>query len=134
MNRIRAFVLLSAATMFPLASSLMAEQQMSAKVPFAFSAGKQWLPAGEYLIDHQGAFLKLEKRDDHQSVSLIARPGEPSRDGRNFLAFDDVDGVHSLRRVVTTDATNSVELPAPRAKKSARHMEYQQLRVSESTR
>jgi hypothetical protein len=131
MNRIRTFVLLSAAAMFPLASSLMAEQQLSANVPFAFSVGNRLLPAGEYRIARHGAFLQIEKRDDHRSVTLVASPGEPSHDGRNFLSFDDADGVLSLRRVVTADAATSVELDASRTKKKAAQMEHQRAQVDE---
>jgi len=119
MNRIRIAVLLSAATMLPLASNLVAEPPVVAKVPFAFSVGDRNLPAGEYRIEHHGAFLHIENRLDHRLVILIANPGEPSHDGRSFLSFEDLNGVRRLRGVATPDATGSVELPASRAAKQA---------------
>lgn len=124
MNRIRIVVLFSSAAMFPLASNLVAEQQVAAKVPFAFSVAGQNLPAGEYRIDHQGAFLCIENRQHHRLVTLIANPGDSSHDGRTFLSFETVDGVRRLRGVATPEAIGSVDLPASRQGKLAREAEH----------
>jgi hypothetical protein len=120
MNRIRIVVLLSSAAMLSLASNLVGEQPVAAKVPFAFSVADRNLPAGEYRIEHRGAFLCIENRLDHRLVTLIANPGEPSYDGRSFLSFETVNGVRRLRSVSTPDAEGSVELIAPTPGKHVR--------------
>ena len=125
MNRIGVFALLSAATMFPLASSLVAEQQLNAKVPFAFSVANRILPAGEYLIRQDGSFLRIENLDDFQSATLISIPGERSADGRAYLSFDEVNGVHFLRGVSTQDDRRSVEVPRSKARELARQAREQ---------
>jgi hypothetical protein len=99
-----------AATMFSLTSSLIAQQPLKANVPFDFSVAGSVLPAGEYRIDHQGAFLRIEKRDDHRTMTLLAVPGEPSANGSSFLSFDHLNGNFILRRVVTPYAVNSLDL------------------------
>jgi hypothetical protein len=116
MKRIAVFALLSAATMFPLASRLVAEQPIHANVPFAFSIANRNLPAGEYSIQRHGWFLSIEDRNSHRMVTVVAPPGERSKDGRSFLSFDDVNGVLFLRRVTTPEAASSVELAAARTK------------------
>jgi hypothetical protein len=110
MKHIPNFALFLAATLFSLASSLVAQQPLKANVPFDFSVAGQMLPAGEYRIDHQGAFLRIEKRDEHRTMTLLAIPGEPSVNGSSFLSFDKVNGTFALRRVVTPYAVNSLDL------------------------
>jgi hypothetical protein len=125
MNRIGVFAVLSAATMFPLASSLVAEQPLHANVPFEFSVANRNLPAGEYRIEHHGGFLSIENQDTLRTVMLIATPGESSKDGRSFLSFEEVNGVLFLRRVATPDARSSVEIAASKTRKQAREKELQ---------
>ncbi len=110
MKRIPTFALFLAATMFSLTSSLIAQQPLKANVPFDFSVADQVMPAGEYRIDHQGAFLRIEKRDEHRTMTLLAIQGEPSANGSSFLSFDKVNGTYALRRVVTPYAVNSLDL------------------------
>ena len=131
MNRIGVFAVLSAATMFPLASSLVAEQPLHANVPFEFSVAHRNLPAGEYRIEHHGAFLSIENQDTLRMVTLIATPGELSKDGRSFLSFEEVNGVLFLRRVATPDAQSSVEIAASKTRKQARTMELQGLSMDD---
>jgi hypothetical protein len=131
MNRIGVLALLLAATIFPLASNLVAEQPLSAKVPFAFSVANRNLPAGEYRIERHGVFLSIEDRDYHRMVTLIANPGERSEDGRSFLSFDEVNGVRFLRRVTTPSVSSSAELAAPRTNKLARAAEHHQRSMDE---
>jgi len=125
MNRIGVFAVLLAATMFPLASSLVAEQPLHANVPFEFSVANRNLPAGEYRIELHGVFLSIENRDTLRRVTLIANPGERSKDGKSFLSFEEVNGVLVLRRVATPDAQSSVELAASKTRKQAREKERQ---------
>ena len=132
MNRIGVFAVLSAATVFPLAKSLVAEQQLHANVPFAFSVANRNLPAGEYRFEHHGAFLSIENRDTLRMVTLIASPGERSKDGRSFLSFEEVNGVLFLRRVATPGALSSVELAASKTRKQAREKELQRPSMDDS--
>ena len=121
MNRIYIFLLLLAASMCTLASSLSAEEIVSAKVPFAFSVANRTLPAGEYRFVQNGAFLHIEKCNDHQSVTLIANLGAPVDNGRTYLSFDHVNGVFFLRQVVNQYATNTVELAISATKTGPEH-------------
>ncbi|UWZ84436.1 hypothetical protein [Occallatibacter riparius] len=127
MNRIAVSALLAAATMFPLASSLVAEPQLNVNVPFAFSVANRYLPAGQYRIERHGAFLTLDNQEDHRMVTLVANPGELSEDGRSYLSFDEVNGVRFLRRVATPHEQSSVELTASKDQKHAEQGEHQQV-------
>lgn len=127
MNRIGTFALLSAATILSLASSLPAEQPLKANVPFAFSVANRTLPAGEYRIQHHGAFLSLENWDNHRTTTVIAMPGERSKDGRSFLLFDQAQGVVSLRCVVTPEGLSSVQVAASRTRSHAQDVEHRQV-------
>jgi len=130
MNRTGVFALLSAATMFSLASPVVAEQRLHANVPFAFHVANQVLPAGKYLIHEDGAFLSIESRKNFRSVTLISRPGERSADGNNYLSFDQVNGVRFLRGVETPGTQTSVQVPRSKAWKQAREADVQSIALN----
>jgi len=127
MNSSRPLFLLSAATIFPIASSVVAKAQVSAKVPFEFSVGNRTLPAGDYVIERDNEFLRIENRDSNRTVTLMTLPGDPSHDSRSFLSFDLVDGVYYFRRVATPSASSSVEVSLSKAEKQAQESERRTL-------
>jgi|HubBroStandDraft_1064217.scaffolds.fasta_scaffold40800_1 hypothetical protein len=121
MNRIRSLVLLFAVAFFQLVPSLNAQQPVfEANVPFQFSAGDRTLPAGEYRITRNDAFIHIQNREDYSAALILTTTADSSSDGQVHLVFDRVNDLFFLRKVVAPAFTGSIELGVSGAEKKAR--------------
>ncbi len=109
-------LLLAAATIIPTMPRLHAQSVafMEAKVPFDFAVGNKTLPAGEYLISHEGRSLRIENRDTKTGLYVIPNPGDASIDRQYRLLFEHQNGVYFLKNVVAASSADSAEFPTSR--------------------
>jgi hypothetical protein len=84
-------------------------------VPFAFTAGKTSLPAGEYTVsENQSGMVTV--RGERSAVLLLSIPGNDSQDEKNALSFERTSKGFQLRTIHAAGRPTSV-LPAPAGEK-----------------
>jgi hypothetical protein len=69
------------------ATSAVAQNAIQVKVPFAFSAAEQTLPAGDYRVTLDRAVERVTLRGEGTGVILFVTPAVDLKDGRSFLRF-----------------------------------------------
>ena len=83
-NMIKSFIGLLLAV---AATSAVAQNSIQVKVPFAFSAAQQTLPAGDYRLTLDRATDRLMLRGEGSGVILFVTPSVDLQDRRSFLRF-----------------------------------------------
>jgi hypothetical protein len=79
-------------------------------VPFAFTAGKTTLPAGDYTVYENDAHL-LTIRGNKGGVLILGVPGNEAEDDKSSLSFQRTDKGYSLTSVRSAGKAASV-IPA----------------------
>jgi hypothetical protein len=69
------------------ASSAVAQNAIQVKVPFAFSAAQQALPAGDYRVTLDRAVDRITIRGEGSGAILFVTPAVDLNDRRSFLRF-----------------------------------------------
>ena len=69
------------------ATSAMAQNSIQAKVPFAFSAAQQTLPAGDYRVTLDRATDRVTLRGEGSGAIFFVTPSVDLQNGRSFLRF-----------------------------------------------
>ncbi len=85
-------------------------ETLHVNVPFAFTAGKTALPAGEYTVSENNAHL-LMIRGSKASVLILGTPGTETQDEKNALGFERTAKGIQLRSIHAAGRTSSV-IPA----------------------
>jgi hypothetical protein len=67
-------------------------------VPFAFTAGKASLPAGDYTVSENDSHVFMI-RGTKGSIILLGTPGSDTDDDRSALSFERTDKGYLLRTV-----------------------------------
>jgi hypothetical protein len=62
-------------------------QPLHVNVPFAFTAGKTTMPAGEYTVYENDSHLVM-LRGDKSAVLLLSSPGNEPQDDKSTLGFE----------------------------------------------
>ena len=69
------------------ATSAVAQNAIQVKVPFAFSAAEQTLPAGDYLVTLDRAVDRVTVRGENTGAIFFVTPAVDLKDSRSFLRF-----------------------------------------------
>jgi hypothetical protein len=69
------------------ATSALAQNAIQVKVPFAFSAAEQTLPAGDYRVTLDRAVDRVTLRGENTGAIFFVTPAADLKDGRSFLRF-----------------------------------------------
>ena len=104
--------ILSVAGALALSSSLSAAVRLEAKVPFAFEAGGETMPAGDYVITENGTNGVLTVAGAKRTVLVLRKgfvDGKVTSD--NVLEFERKDGKVYLKAVLPAGLQGS-ELPS----------------------
>jgi hypothetical protein len=125
MKRIVTLAMLLAGMGLGYSSHATAQQSVEVKIPFEFAVGNHVLPSGEYRIAAQGYALAFESRDQRAHLYMVAEPGDSSKDGKDTLTFDVVQGKYFLRKIVSTTASTSAEFPTSNLEKKSRELATQ---------
>ena len=102
-------------------------------VPFDFSIGSRVLPQGEYRIAPDGSFLSISDSEQRAHRFLKGVPGEPSKDGRSVLVFDNVDGKYFLRKIATNSSSMNMEFEESNLERKSRSSERSRSVFAESS-
>ena len=93
-------------------------------VPFDFAIAGQVLPQGEYRIATDGGFIAVRDSELKSHRFLRGVPGEPAKDGRSALVFDNVDGNYFLRKIVTSADSMNMEFNESKLERKTRTSEH----------
>ena len=85
-NKLRTLLAFSAIGMSIAALPALGGETLKVTVPFAFTAGKTAMPAGEYTVYENEAHMVLI-RGAKASVMVLGTPGTESLDAKNALGF-----------------------------------------------
>jgi len=69
------------------ATSAIAQNAIQVKVPFAFSAAEQTLPAGDYRVTLDRAVDRVTLRGENTGAIFFVTPAVDLKDSRSFLRF-----------------------------------------------
>jgi hypothetical protein len=97
-NKLRTLLAFSAIGMSFAALPAIAGETLHVTVPFAFTAGKTAMPAGEYTVYENEAHMVLI-RGAKASVMVLGTPGTESQDDKNSLGFQRTRAGFTLRSV-----------------------------------
>ena len=83
-------------------------------VPFAFEAGENAMPAGQYEIEHRSAnsTLVVTAPDGERHALLTFPTGDPANPKSPRLVFEKVGGTYRLAEVWVTGAATGAGVPA----------------------
>lgn len=100
-------------------ASLYAQtMNLRATIPFAFRAGEQAMPAGEYTITHSGSgALTLHKQGGPSVILLTNRASRPNLPAQGRLDFNRYGERYFLSSVWTQDSRDGREIPKSHAEK-----------------
>ena len=90
-------------------------ESLHVTVPFAFTAGKTSLPAGEYTVSENDAHL-LTIRGEKGSILILGTPGTETEEDKYALSFQHTDKGYALTAVHSAGKAASL-VPAARAER-----------------
>jgi hypothetical protein len=93
-------------------------QSVRANVPFAFKVGSRQLPAGTYAINNEigTSFVMVRNVQTGSSAMALCRQESPSKK-TNKLIFHRYGSQYSLTRILGSQGSNGMSLPAPKQQK-----------------
>ena len=120
MNRISAIGLLTIASLATCTGAIA--QQLKANIPFGFTVGNTWMPAGEYTISSPLRQVVQVRSADLAKIATIVSPQSSNEPGSGSkLVFDKYGDQYFLRRVLSSSiASLDLDIPQGKAEKTAR--------------
>src|ERR1019366_5842534 len=102
MNRISAIGLLTIASLATCIGAIAQEPALKANIPFGFTIGATWMPAGEYTISSPLRQVVQVRSADLAKIATIvsSQSFNESRSGSK-LVFDKYGDQYFLRRVLS---------------------------------
>jgi len=125
MKRISALALLIIASLSTATLALCQEGGLKAKIPFDFTVGDTWMPAGEYVVSSPFRLvIQLRKTDGSAITSVVTKASNHESDSGNELVFNKYGDRYFLHRVLcpATKAMN-VDVTNGKAEKRERSLE-----------
>jgi hypothetical protein len=120
MKRISAIGLLTIASLATCTGAIA--QQLKANIPFGFTVGSTWMPAGEYTISsplHQ--VVQVRSADLTKIATIVGSQGYDESSSGNRLVFDKYGDQYFLRHVLSPSiASLNIDVPQGKAEKKAR--------------
>jgi len=92
-------------------------QELSATVPFGFTANQVQMPAGNYDLKTTatGAIVQIRNADSHKSAFIGSTSRDyPTRECKPRLVFRNADGHWALAEIWTADSGYYVRVPKAR--------------------
>ena len=120
MNRISTITLLAIASAATCTGAIAQQPGLKADVPFAFSVGDTWMPAGEYTISQPTREVLELRAGDHFALVVSSQSNQESNAGSE-LVFDRYGDQYFLRRVLCPKVSSlNLEIAQSKAEKRAR--------------
>ena len=98
------------------ATSAVAQNEIQAKVPFAFSAAQRTLPAGDYRVTLDRAVARVMLRGENTGAILFVTPAVELKDGRSFLRFQRFGNDWVLTTTAFSGSTQDLSIEKVRKK------------------
>jgi len=122
MKRITAIALLAFAGVIGTGKAL-AQDHVSAKVPFNFTVGNKTLPAGTYSITRESDTVIAIRNHDSRDAILSMTSQESNQSAKNVLVFDRYNGHYFLREILCETGKMNLGLPRSKSETRARELE-----------
>ena len=120
MKRISAIGLLTIASLATCTGAIA--QQLKANIPFGFTVGNTWMPAGEYTISSPlRQVVQVRSVDLAKIATIVSSQGYNESRSGSKLVFDKYGDQYFLRHVLCPSiASLNLDVPQGKAEKRAR--------------
>ena len=120
MKRISAIGLLTIASLATCTGAIA--QQLKANIPFGFTVGNTWMPAGEYTISSPlRQVVQVRSVDLAKIATIVSSQGYNESRSGSKLVFDKYGDQYFLRRVLSPNfASLNLDVSQGKAEKQAR--------------
>jgi len=122
MNRISAVTLLAVASLATCGRAIAQQPIIKANIPFNFTVGNTWMPAGEYTISSPFPHIvQLRSADNAKTAEIVSTQGYNESRSGSKLVFDKYGDQYFLRHVLCPSvASLNLDVPQGKAEKEAR--------------
>lgn len=122
MKRISALALLTIASMATCTGAIGQQSVIKANIPFDFTVGNTWMPAGEYTISSPlRQVIQLRSADLAKTATIVSSKSFHESSSGSKLVFDKYGDQYFLHRVLCPNVTSlNLEVPQGKAEKQAR--------------
>jgi len=122
MKRISAIALLAIASMAACTGAIGQQPAIKANIPFDFTVGNNWMPAGEYTITSpQRGFVQIRSADLAKTATIVSTQSYDESNSGSKLVFDRYGDQYFLHRVLCpSSASLNLDVPQGSAAKKAR--------------
>jgi hypothetical protein len=122
MKRIPAIGLLTIAWLATCTGAIAQQPTLKANIPFNFTVGNTWMPAGEYTISSPLRHIVQLRSADLAKIATVASSQSFSEPGSGSkLVFDRYGDQYFLHQVLCPSVSSlNLDVPQGRAEKSAR--------------
>ena len=125
MNRISATALLAIASVAACTGAMAQQPAVKANIPFGFTVGNTWMPAGEYTVTSPSNDVLELKSDSHVALVASTRSYDESKSGSK-LVFDKYGDQYFLHEVLCPNFVSlDLRIPASKSEKIARGREIE---------
>ncbi len=120
MNRISAIALLTIVSLAACTGAIA--QQLKANIPFGFTVGNTWMPAGEYTISSPlRQVVQVRSADLSKIATIVSSQSFNDPSSGSKLVFDKYGDQYFLRHVLCASiASLNLDVPQGKAEKQAR--------------
>jgi hypothetical protein len=125
MKRITALALLTIASLASYSSANAQERGMKANIPFDFTVGNTWLPAGEYTIYSPAQqVIRLHNADNTSAATVVSSHSNYEAGSGSKLIFLKYGDRYFLHRVLCpANSALNLDIAQGKAEKEARTQE-----------
>ncbi|MGA8728036.1 MAG: hypothetical protein WB608_04740 [Terracidiphilus sp.] len=122
MNRISAIGLLTIASLATCTGAIAQQPTLKANIPFGFTIGDTWMPAGEYTISTPvREVVQVRSADLAKIASIVSIQSFNESKSGSQLVFDKYGDQYFLRHVLCPSmASLNLDVPQGKAEKKAR--------------
>ena len=122
MKRISAIGLLTIASLATCTGAIAQQPALKANIPFDFTVGNTWMPAGEYTISSPlRQVVQLRSADLAKTATIVSSQSFNESSSGSKLVFDKYGDQYFLHRVLCPSVTSlNLDVPQGKAEKQAR--------------
>ena len=122
MKRISELALLIIASMATCSSAIGQQSVIKANIPFDFTVGNNWMPAGEYIISSPlRQVLEIRSADLAKAAMIVSSQSFQESGSGSELVFDKYGDQYFLHRVLCPSVSSlNLDLTQGKAEKNAR--------------
>jgi hypothetical protein len=122
MNRISAIALLTISSLATCTCAIAQQPTLKANIPFGFTVGNTWMPAGEYTISSpMRQVVQVRSADYARTATIVSSQSYSEPGSGSKLVFDKYGDQYFLRHVLSPSiASLNLDVPQSKAEKNAR--------------